>query len=162
MLSGGLPVIYFQLAFLATNLSSVFIFCLIWLYFDYCFGEVCSGDLIDTQSVLVVTACSSVPSRCQAINSSPHGQNGCHFANDIFRCIFVNGKFCILIKISQKFIPKCQIDNPALVQIMAWRQIGNKPLSEPMLTHLHEPWIFYPSGHWPETVTNVHVSAHFR
>ena len=27
---------------------------------------------------------------------------------------------------------------------------------------LHEPWIFYPSGHWPETVTNAHVSAHFR
>ena len=27
---------------------------------------------------------------------------------------------------------------------------------------LHEPRIFYPSGHWPETVTNVHVSAHFR
>ena len=27
---------------------------------------------------------------------------------------------------------------------------------------LHEPRIFYPSGHWPETVTNAHVSAHFR
>ena len=28
--------------------------------------------------------------------------------------------------------------------------------------NLHEPRIFYPSGHWPETVTNAHVSAHFR
>ena len=27
---------------------------------------------------------------------------------------------------------------------------------------LHEPRIFYPSGHWPETVTYAHVSAHFR
>ena len=27
---------------------------------------------------------------------------------------------------------------------------------------LYEPRIFYPSGHWPETVTNAHVSAHFR
>ena len=27
---------------------------------------------------------------------------------------------------------------------------------------LHEPRIFYPSGHWPEIVTNAHVSAHFR
>ena len=27
---------------------------------------------------------------------------------------------------------------------------------------LHEPRISYPSGHWPETVTNAHVSAHFR
>ena len=26
---------------------------------------------------------------------------------------------------------------------------------------LHEPRIYYPSGHWPETVTNAHVSAHF-
>ena len=28
-------------------------------------------------------------------NSSPPGQNGCHFADNIFRCIFVNEKFCI-------------------------------------------------------------------
>ena len=27
---------------------------------------------------------------------------------------------------------------------------------------LHEPRIFYPSGHWPETVLNAHVSARFR
>ena len=33
------------------------------------------------------------------VNSSPHGQNCHHFADDIFRCIFVNEKFCILIKI---------------------------------------------------------------
>ena len=33
------------------------------------------------------------------IKSSPPGQNGRHFANDSFRCIFVNEKFCILIKI---------------------------------------------------------------
>ena len=43
-------------------------------------------------------------------------QNGRHFADDIFRCIFVNEKFCILIKISLKFVPKDPIDNnPALV-----------------------------------------------
>ena len=48
-------------------------------------------------------------------NSSP-GQNGRHFANDIFRCIFVNEKFCILIKISLKFVPSGPIGNdPALV-----------------------------------------------
>ena len=44
------------------------------------------------------------------------GQNGLRFADDISRCIFVNEKFCILIKISQKFVPKGPIDNnPALV-----------------------------------------------
>ena len=40
------------------------------------------------------------------LNSSPPGQNGRHFADDIFRCIFVNEKLCILIRISLKFVPK--------------------------------------------------------
>ena len=39
-----------------------------------------------------------------------------HFSDDVFRCIFVNEKFCILIKISLKFVPKGPIvNNPALV-----------------------------------------------
>ena len=68
-------------------------------------------------------------------NSSPPGQNGNHFTDNIFRCIFVNEKFHILTKISLKFVPKGPNDNnPVLVQIMAWRQIGDKPLFEPMLT----------------------------
>ena len=57
------------------------------------------------------------------------------FADDIFRSIFVNEKFCISIQIPAKFVPKGPIDNnPALVKIMAWRRKGDKPLSEPMLT----------------------------
>ena len=31
-------------------------------------------------------------------NSTPSGQNGRHFADDIFRCIFVNEKVCISIQ----------------------------------------------------------------
>ena len=39
-----------------------------------------------------------------------------NLADDIFKCIFMNEKFCILIKISLKFVPKGPIDNnPALV-----------------------------------------------
>ena len=69
------------------------------------------------------------------INPSPPGQNGHHFPDDIFKCIFMNEKFCILIEISLKFVPKGPINIiPALVQIKAWRQSGGKPLSEPMLT----------------------------
>ena len=45
------------------------------------------------------------------VNSSPPGQNGCHFADDNFRCIFVNENFCILIKISLKFAPKGTMEN---------------------------------------------------
>ena len=32
-------------------------------------------------------------------------------ADDIFKFIFVNEKFCILIKISLKFVPKGSFDN---------------------------------------------------
>ena len=61
-------------------------------------------------------------------------QNGCHFADDIFKYIFLNENVWILIKISLKFVPKCPINNiPALVQKMAWRRPGDKPLSEPMM-----------------------------
>ena len=47
----------------------------------------------------------------------------------------MNKKFGILIHISLKLVSKGPIDNKsALVQVMAWRRIGDKPLSEPMLT----------------------------
>ena len=47
------------------------------------------------------------------------GQNGRHFADDIFRCIFVNEKFCILINIILKFVSVGPIDNnPSLVETM--------------------------------------------
>ena len=64
-------------------------------------------------------------------------QNGRHFADDIFKCIFLNENVWIPIKISLKFVPKRRINNiPGLVQIMAWRRPGDKPLSEPMLVSL--------------------------
>ena len=44
------------------------------------------------------------------------GQNGRHFTDNIFRCIFVNEKFCTFITTSLKFVHKGPIDNnPALV-----------------------------------------------
>ena len=68
-------------------------------------------------------------------NSSPPEQNGRYFVDNIFKYIPVNEKFYIFINISLKLVPKGQINSiPALVQIMAWHQIGNKPLPEPMVT----------------------------
>ena len=65
-------------------------------------------------------------------------------ADDIFRCIFVNEKFCILNKISLKFVPKGPIDNnSALVWIMAWHRIGDKPLSELMLSLLNDTYMWH-------------------
>ena len=55
----------------------------------------------------------------------------------VFKRIFLNGNIWISINISSKFVPRGPIDNiPALVQIMAWRRPGDKPLSEPMLVSL--------------------------
>ena len=45
------------------------------------------------------------------LNRSPPGQNGRHYADGIFGCIFVNEKFCISIKISLKFVPQGPIGN---------------------------------------------------
>ena len=40
-------------------------------------------------------------------------------------------------KLSMSIVPMCPIINiPALVQIMAWRRWGDKPLSEPMMVRL--------------------------
>ena len=65
----------------------------------------------------------------------PRQDGGC-FPDDIFKCIFFNENVIILIKISLKFVPKVRINNiPAMVQIMACRRPGDKPLSEPMLVY---------------------------
>ena len=57
--------------------------------------------------------------------------------DDIFTCILINENCCILIELSLKYVRKDPIDNnPALVQIMAWRRSGDKPLFEPMMISL--------------------------
>ena len=64
-------------------------------------------------------------------------QNGRHFADDTFKRIFLNENVLISINISLKFVPKVPINNiPTLVQIMAWRRSGDKPLSELMMIRL--------------------------
>ena len=64
-------------------------------------------------------------------------QNGRRFVDDTFIRIFLNENVWISIKVSLKFVPKGPINNtPALVQIMAWRRPGDKPLSEPMMVSL--------------------------
>ena len=70
----------------------------------------------------------------QCINTLRPRQNGRHFADDTFKRIFLNENVIISIRISLKFVPKGRINIiPALVQIMAWRRPGDKPLSEPMM-----------------------------
>ena len=62
------------------------------------------------------------PPRNQWVNTLRSRQNGCNFADNIFKGIFMNENVWILIKISLKFVPRCPIKNiPALVQKMASR-----------------------------------------
>ena len=72
-----------------------------------------------------------------SINTLRPRQNGRYFADDIFKCIFLIQNVWIPIKISLTFVPKGLINNiSAMVQIMAWRRPGDKPLSEPMMVWL--------------------------
>ena len=72
-----------------------------------------------------------------AFNTLRPRQNGCHFADDTFNHIFVTENVGISIKFPLKFVPKGLINNiQALVQIMAWRRPGDKPLSEPVMVSL--------------------------
>ena len=69
-----------------------------------------------------------------ALNTLRPRQNDQYFADDTFKRIFLNENIIILFKIPFKFVPKGPIENnPALVQIMASRRLGDKPLYEPMM-----------------------------
>ena len=97
------------------------------------------GPVMQTYSIIrldVLRNC-RVAGEMRPINTLRPRQNGRHFADDIFKCIFLNENVWFLIKISLNFVPKGHINQiPALVQIMAWRRPGDKPLSEPMMVSL--------------------------
>ena len=116
-----------------------------WWFALLCYGlvtfDTCSGGLIrgsDLPIFLRVTVCILHGTHHSSIfNTLGPRQNGRHFPDDTFKRIFLNENVRISIKISLKFAPKGPINNiPALVQIMAWRRPGDKPLSEPMMGNL--------------------------
>ena len=105
-------------------------------------------------SVLIHKLCKDVSKVKIWLNTLRPRQNGRRFADNTFKCIFLNENVRISIKISLKFVPKDPINNPALVQIMAWHWSGHKPLPEPMmvslLTHIcvtRPQWVKRKPGH---------------
>ena len=85
------------------------------------------------------------------INTLRPRQNGLHFPDDIFDYIFLNENVRISRAISLKFVPRGPIWYiPALVQIMAWRRPGDKPLSEPMMIIL-QTYICVTRPQWVKT-----------
>ena len=76
--------------------------------------------------------------RWRWLNTLRLRKNCRHFADNIFKCIFLNENVWISLKISLKFIPEVWNNNiQSLVQIMALRRPGDKPLSEPMIDYQH-------------------------
>ena len=72
-----------------------------------------------------------------SLNTLRPRQIGRSFVEDTFKRIFLNENVRISIKTLLKLVLKGPINNnPTLVQIMAWRRSGDKPLSEPMMVSL--------------------------
>ena len=68
------------------------------------------------QNVICKMLANVVRTQCASVNTLRPKQNGCNFADDILKCIFLNENVWIPIEISLKFVPKGPIDNiPALV-----------------------------------------------
>ena len=106
------------------------------------------------QSGSIMTKLISVQNTIYTSLALPHGtstwrlntlrprQNGRHFADGTFKSIFVDTDVWIAIEISLKYVPWGRIDNiPALVQIVAWRRRGDKPLPEPMMVQFTDAYL---------------------
>ena len=80
------------------------------------------GHVAKTYEIPVAVSMQTCHTPLKLINTLRPRQNGRYFADDTFKCIFLNENAWISLKVSLKFVPKVRINNiPALVQIMAWR-----------------------------------------
>ena len=93
------------------------------------------------------------------INTLRPRQDGRRFPDDTFERIFLKDKVITLIKTLLKFVPNGPINNiPALVQIMAWRRPGDKPLSEPMMVR-SPTHICVTRPQWEKELQTIYIMA---
>ena len=84
------------------------------------------------QNVVCEMASILMPSQCIEA-----GTKWTTFSRRHFQMHLLEWKCMIFFIKIHKFVPKWQINNvPSLVQIMAWRRSGDKPLSEPVMVSL--------------------------
>ena len=103
------------------------------------FGSQKLTEILSFWMCMVGWVCANQIHVTSVLNTLKPEQNGCRFANYIFKCIFLKERCGILIKISLKFVSKGLIDSKSiLVQAVAWHQTGDKLLSEPLLTMIPE------------------------
>ena len=77
------------------------------------------------------------------------GDKWWHFADDIFKYVLLKDFFNVLIQILLKLVPRGSIDNkPVLVQTMAWRWAGDKPLSETVISQVADVYIRVTLSWW--------------
>ena len=108
------------------------------IFYDYISDEL-KTTLIRIVEWLLILAqfCPGYSTDTTAIITLRPRRNEQHFADDTLKRILFNENVWISIKISLKFVPNGPINNiPALVQIMAWRRPGDKPLSDEMMVSL--------------------------
>ena len=66
-------------------------------------------------------------------------ENGWHLTDDIFKCILLNKNFLFSYQAFLRYVPEGLVeDNSALVQGVACRWTGDKPLPELMVTKLND------------------------
>ena len=109
----------------------------VWIYDQYCATMSHFRGCRARASYTLVTAgidnsiYDKATSAKYTFNTLRPRQNRHYFADDMFKWIFLNENVWKPIKISLKFVPSDSINNiPTLVQIMAWGQSGEKPLSD--------------------------------
>ena len=89
----------------------------------------------------------------------------------MFKRMFLNKNIWISNKMSLKYVPWVLIDNmSALVQTIVWRRPGDKPLSEPVLTHITNAcgtrgrwvlnWFFYLQSWKLKDTLSICVDVH--
>ena len=72
-------------------------------------------------------------------------QNGCHFADNIFKWTLLNVNALFWFKFQWNSFAKGLDGNKrSLVQIMAWRRAGNNPLSEPVMALFTDAYVTRP------------------
>ena len=100
-------------------------------FFDFIYLVIHWVVISKDHMVFHIITSSSGMECCFCLYPSLPGQNGRHFADEIFKCIFMNEKLRVLIQISIKFVPKGPVDNDlVLMQVIAWCRTGDKPLPE--------------------------------
>ena len=78
-------------------------------------------------------------------------QNGCHFEDDIFKCMSLNKNCWILNKDSLNYFSKDPIDNmTSLAQIMVWRRTSDKPLSKAMLVCYTDTYMYHSTSSYTD------------